>query len=79
MYIYRQVMGGHSQEGIVGLASIEDYETNKIKRHEYTLPKKEKDRTKLTDIQCANVGPVFFTFRENQEMIKQKMNEVINN
>ena len=50
MYIYRQVMGSHTQQGIVALASIEDYENNKIKRHEYTLPKKEMDRTKLTNI-----------------------------
>ena len=50
MYIYRQVMGSHTQQGIVALASIEDYEKNKIKRHEYTLPKKELDRTKLTNI-----------------------------
>ena len=79
MYIYRQVMGSHTQQGIVALANINDYETNKIKRHEYTLPKKEQDRTKLTDIQCANVGPVFLTFSEMQEEIKAKMNEVINN
>lgn len=50
MYIYRQVMGNHVQQGIVALASIQDYENNKIKRHENTLPKKEKDRTKLTEI-----------------------------
>jgi len=58
-------MGDHSQQGIIGLASIQDYEENKIKKHEYTLAKKELDRTKLTDIQSANVGPVFLTFREN--------------
>ena len=58
-------MGNHTQQGIVALAHIEDYESNRIKRHEYTLPKKELDRTKLTDVQCANVGPVFFTFREH--------------
>ena len=50
MYIYRQVMNGHVQQGIVALASIQDYESNKIKRHELTLPKKENDRTKLTEI-----------------------------
>ena len=50
MYIYRQVMNDHVQQGIVALASIQDYESNKIKRHELTLPKKENDRTKLTEI-----------------------------
>ena len=43
-------MGDHTQYGLVGLSTIEDYETNRIKRHEYTLPKKEADRTKLTDV-----------------------------
>jgi uncharacterized protein (DUF1015 family) len=50
MYIYRQTMGDHTQYGLIGLASIEDYETSRIKRHEFTLPKKEADRTKLTDV-----------------------------
>ena len=50
LYIYQQTMGDHTQQGIIGLASIQDYEENRIKRHEYTLAKKELDRTKLTDI-----------------------------
>ena len=50
MYIYQQSMGSHTQYGVIGLASIEDYEQNRIKRHEFTLPKKEADRTKLTDV-----------------------------
>ena len=76
MYIYEQTMGDHSQQGIIGLASIQDYENNKIKRHEYTLAKKEQDRTKLTDVQSANVGPVFLTFRDKQEDIKSKMTAI---
>jgi len=43
-------MGDHTQFGLIGLASIDDYETKRIKRHEYTLAKKEQDRTKLTDV-----------------------------
>ena len=50
MYIYLQKMGTHSQMGIVAECSIDDYENNHIKRHEQTLPKKEEDRTKLTNI-----------------------------
>ena len=65
MYIYQQSMGEHTQFGLIGLASVDDYENNRIKRHELTLEKKENDRTKLTDVQSANVGPVFLTFREN--------------
>ena len=64
IYIYMQSMGDHTQYGLIGLASIDDYENNRIKRHEFTLPKKEADRTKLTNVQSANVGPVFLTFRD---------------
>ena len=41
IYIYQQTMGDHTQFGLIGLASIDDYETKRIKRHEYTLAKKE--------------------------------------
>lgn len=77
MYIYQQTMGDHTQYGLIGLASIEDYEENRIKRHEHTLAKKEADRTKLTDVQSANVGPVFLTFKENQEVIKSRMAQIV--
>lgn len=69
-------MGEHTQFGIVCCSSIEDYENQLIKRHEFTLAKKELDRTKLTDIQCANVGPVFLTYREKQEEVKARMAEI---
>ena len=77
MYIYQQSMGDHTQFGLIGLASVDDYENNRIKRHELTLEKKENDRTKLTDVQSANVGPVFLTFRENQESIKTRMSQIV--
>ena len=76
IYIYQQTMGDHTQFGLIGLASVEDYEENRIKRHELTLAKKEADRTKLTDVQSANVGPVFLTFRENQDVIKARMAQI---
>jgi len=41
MYIYQQTMGSHTQFGLIGLASVDDYEQNRIKRHELTLAKKE--------------------------------------
>ena len=77
MYVYQQSMGGHTQFGLIGLASVHDYEENRLKRHEFTLAKKEADRTRLTDEQSANVGPVFLTFRENQELIKARMAAIV--
>lgn len=58
------------------MASIEDYEKGLIKRHEYTIKKKEDDRTKLTNIQNANIGPVFLAFRDG-ETIEKRMMEIV--
>ena len=49
VYIYKQQMGDHIQHGVLGLTSIDDYENNLIKKHEFTLKKKEEDRTKIID------------------------------
>lgn len=49
MYIYMQKMGDREQYGIVAMASVDDYEQGKIKRHELTIRKKEEDRTRLSD------------------------------
>ena len=65
-YIYSQVMQGREQIGLVSASSVADYENNLIKKHEKTLEKKERDRTLLTDIQGANVGPVFLTYRSRE-------------
>jgi len=59
-------MNGREQIGLVTASSVADYENDKIKKHEKTLEKKEKDRTLLTDIQGANVGPVFLTYRSRE-------------
>lgn len=76
MYVYGQKMGDHQQYGIVALSSVHDYETEAIKKHELTLPKKELDRTDLCDIQGANAGPVFLAFKEG-DLIQMKIQEVI--
>lgn len=64
-YIYRQIMNGRSQTGIVGCASIDDYMNNVIKKHEHTLAKKEQDRIRHVDTCNANTGPIFLTYRKN--------------
>lgn len=64
-YIYKQVMNGRPQVGIVGCASIDDYANNVIKKHEKTLAKKEKDRIRHVDATNANTGPIFLTYRKS--------------
>lgn len=66
-YIYRQIMNGRSQTGLVGCASIDDYKNNIIKKHEFTRADKEADRIRHVDYCDANTGPIFLTYRENEE------------
>lgn len=68
LYIYRQVMNGRSQTGLVGCAGVDDYLNNKIKKHELTRADKEADRTNHVDICDANTGPIFLIYRENESL-----------
>lgn len=68
LYIYKQVMNGRSQVGIVGCASIDDYKNNIIKKHENTLAKKEQDRINHVNTCDANTGPIFLTYRKNDSI-----------
>jgi len=67
-YLYRQIMGEHQQIGLVVGASVEEYENDLIKKHEFTRPKKEDDRTRHVDVLNANTGPVFLTYRAVAEI-----------
>lgn len=67
-YIYRQIMDGRSQTGIVGCASIDDYLENRIKKHELTVASKEEDRVRHVDICNANTGPIFLTYRNRAKI-----------
>lgn len=69
-YIYRQIMNGRSQTGLVGCASIDDYMNNIIKKHEFTRADKELDRINHVDYCNANTGPIFLAYRENDEISK---------
>ena len=67
-YLYRQVMGKHSQVGLVAAASCEDYLNNIIKKHEFTRPDKEDDRVRHIETLNSQTGPVFLTYRANAAM-----------
>ena len=64
-YVYRLDMDGHRQAGLVAVASVKDYDSNRIRKHEYTRPDKEDDRVKQIDALNAQTGPVFLTYRQN--------------
>ena len=61
-YLYRQIMGDHQQTGLVACASVEEYNKNKIKKHELTRLDKEKDRLNHILSLNAQTGPVFLTY-----------------
>jgi len=65
-YAYRLDMNGHQQSGLVAVASVKDYDSNRIRKHEYTRPEKEDDRVKQIDALNAQTGPVFLTYRHDQ-------------
>mgnify|MGYP003291680722 FL=1 len=66
LYIYRQIMNGREQTGIVGCTAVDDYINNVIKKHEFTRADKEADRIRHVDTLDANTGPIFLTHRENK-------------
>ena len=63
-YLYRQIMGDHSQVGLVATVSARDYENNLIKKHEFTRKAKEEDRIRHIETQNAQCGPVFLTYHD---------------
>lgn len=65
-YIYELVMDGRSQTGIVACASIDDYLSDRIKKHEKTRADKEADRIKHVDRVSAQTGPIFLAYRANE-------------
>jgi len=62
-YIYRLVMDGRSQTGLVCASSVDDYEQGIIKKHEFTRPEKEKDRITHIATTGAQTGNVFLAYR----------------
>lgn len=64
IYLYRLVMNGQPQTGIVGCVHIDDYEKDVIKKHERTRPDKEDDRTRHVLTLNANAEPVFLSYRD---------------
>ena len=76
LYVYRQIMGKHIQTGIVAVASVDAYEADLIKKHEFTRPDKEDDRVRHMDALGAQVGPVFVTY-EAQAQVDVLVAEIV--
>ncbi len=62
-YIYQLVMNGVSQTGLVCGSSVDDYENDLIKKHEFTRPEKEEDRINHIKTTGAQTGNVFLAYK----------------
>lgn len=66
IYIYREIVDNRSQIGIVACVSVDDSLNGIIKKHEYTKPDKELDRTKHIKYCNANTGTILLTYKNNK-------------
>ncbi|MDQ2753707.1 MAG: DUF1015 domain-containing protein, partial [Bacteroidota bacterium] len=67
-YLYRLTMKDKSQTGLVCVSSVDDYENDVIKKHEFTRPQKEQDRINHITTTGAQTGNVFMAYRNVAEI-----------
>jgi len=67
-YAYRLTMDEHVQVGLVAAASVADYDSNRIRKHEFTRPDKEDDRVRQIDALNAQTGPVLLAYPHAPEV-----------
>ncbi|MGH9769094.1 MAG: DUF1015 domain-containing protein [Blastocatellia bacterium] len=62
-YLYRLVMAGRAQTGLVACCSVDEYDNDTILKHERTRKDKEDDRTRHMLTISAQTGPILLTHR----------------
>ena len=67
-YAYQLVMGEHVQTGLVAAASVKDYDSNRIRKHEFTRPAKEDDRVRQIEALNAQTGPVLLAYKSQDDV-----------
>ena len=77
-YVYRLTMGDHVQTGLVAVASVAEYDKNRVRKHEFTRPAKEGDRVRQIEALNAQTGPVLLAYR-SQDDIDALIASVTNN
>ena len=61
-YVYRLHWRDRVQTGLAAAASVADYDTNRIRKHELTAPVKEDDRVRQIEAVNAQTGPVMIAY-----------------
>lgn len=66
-YYFHKIINREDQvfRGIIGAASIEDYEENNIKKHEDTIAKREQTFKEYLKTVGFNAEPVLLTYKDN--------------
>ena len=67
-YVYRLTWRGRTQTGLACVASLADYATNRIRKHEHTTPVKEDDRVRQIEAINAQTGPVMSGYPDAPEI-----------
>ena len=67
-YVYRLQMGAHIQTGLVVGACVDDYDANRIRKHEFTRPVKEDDRVNQIKYVKAQTGPGLIAYKQVPEV-----------
>ncbi|MCW9013717.1 MAG: DUF1015 family protein [Gammaproteobacteria bacterium] len=67
-YVYRLTMGDHVQTGLVAASSVKHYDSNRIRKHEFTRPAKEDDRVRQIEALNAQTGPVLLAYKSVAEI-----------
>jgi len=68
LYVYRQSKENHVFTGVIAASSIEDYNTDKIKKHEATITSKEALFTKYLDVVGYNAEPVLLSHETDEQL-----------
>ena len=69
-YLYSQTWKGRTQTGLMAACSVDEYDTNRIKRHELTRPDKEQDRVDNMKALDAQPGLVFLAYRDTSHAVR---------
>lgn len=75
-YLYQQIKNGVVFTGIMGCASVNDYRSGIIKKHELTIKEREEKLTDYLDVCDFNTEPVLFCYK-NSAIIDDVCNQTM--
>lgn len=68
LYVYRMIMDGRIQTGLICCMNISDYDGGRIKKHEHTRAEKELENAIHIENTRLNSNPVFLAYRPVAEI-----------